>query len=1833
MSARFAAPRAALAGLLALLLLAGALGLALPGTARADSAPLDPADPATPTTVTADALPTVQINGVVWSQVVVGTTVYAAGEFTRARPAGAPAGTQETVRNNFLAYDIRTGELITSFAPDLDGPALAVAASPDGSRVYVGGDFTVANGQQRRRIAAYSTATGQLVPEFRPTMYGRVHAIATSGNTVYVGGAFPQVGSASRHRLAAFSAGGELLPWNPIPGPGPILNHDGNTNTSDVVRALVVTGGGSQVVVGGHFDTLNGVKATGVGALDAVTGATRPFAINQRITNQGVNGAINHLSTDGTTVYGTAYDFYGPGNLEGGFAATADGGEVVWINDCHGDTYSSFPLNGAVYIAGHPHVCANIGGFHEHSPRIHRYATAVSAAPTGTVGPATLTNSRVRPDGTIVSTSQRQYPSSGTLLAGQPAPSLLTWFPTMSIGSYTQQYQAGWSVAGNDQYVVFGGEFPRVNGVGQQGLVRYALPSTAPNRVGPAAGPLSPSVDSPLGGMVRVAWSTTNDQDNEHLVYRVYRDGDDRTPIHETTRSSIWWSPQPMGFVDLGVSPGTHTYRVSAFDAHGNRANSPWMSVQVTAGSIAQRAYGDAVRGDGATHYWPLGERSGSTAYDYASAGDLAVRSASGSTPTQGVAGAVTGDPDTAYRFNATSSGANRGILSTQTAVAGPQTFTAEAWFRTTSTAGGKILGFGSSATGNSSNYDRHIYLNTAGRLNFGVYPGAERVITSPAAYNDGQWHHVAASLSPAGMALYVDGVLVGSRTDTTSAQVYNGYWRVGGDTSWSGAAYFAGEIDEVAIYPVALSADRVANHHSLGATGSAINLAPTAAFTSTVSDLAAAFDGSGSTDEDGTVVAHDWDFGDGGTATGATAQHTYAEAGTYTVTLRVTDDAGATAETSREVTVTAPPPNVAPTAAFTVAASGLSVSVDGTTSADTDGSVVAYGWDFGDGGTATGATAQHVYAEAGTYTVTLQVTDDDGDTATAEQSVTVERATVLAADAFGRTVSGGLGTADVGGDWTVQFGAPRHAVTPGAATLSLAAPGNNTGSFLGAVSGQDVDVRTTLALEGSPTGNGTSVYVAARRVSETELYRARLRFLADGTVRAAITRLSGSFSEVVIGGEVVVPGVSSTAGTPLNLRLQIEGEGTTELSATVWAEGSPEPATPTVTRTDSTASLQAPGAVGLSAYLAGNATSPVAVRFSRLTAVPFGAPAPDPETNQAPTAEFTATAEELTVSVDGSASADTDGTVASYAWDFGDGTTATGPTAVHPYAAAGTYVVTLTVTDDRGATGTVTRPVTVTVPGEPGVPAPVALDTFARTVSGGLGTADVGGDWTVQFGAPRHSVAPGAARLELSAPGNNTGSFLGAVSAQDLDVRTTLALEGSPTGNGTSVYVAARRVSETELYRARLRFLADGTVRAAITRLSGSFSEVVIGGEVVVPGVSSTAGTPLDVRLQIEGEGTTELSATVWAEGSPEPATPTVTRTDSTASLQAPGAVGLSAYLAGNATSPVAVRFAGLTALPAGAPAGNQAPVAAFTAAVDQLALAVDGSGSTDADGTVAGYAWDFGDGTTATGATAQHAYAAAGSYTVTLTVTDDAGATGTATRSVTVTATGEPGDPGEPVDPAVVATDSFARTVSGGLGAADVGGDWTVQFGAPRHSVAPGAARLELSAPGNNTGSFLGAVSAQDVDVHATLSLEQAPTGGGTSVYVAARRVSETELYRARLRFLTDGTVRVAITRLAGSFSETVIGGEVVVPGASSAPGTPLHVRFRVTGSGTAQLAATVWAEGSPEPTTPTVTRTDATASLQAAGAVGLSAYLAGNATAPTAVRFTGFTVRDIG
>lgn len=93
----------------------------------------------------------------------------------------------------------------------------------------------------------------------------------------------------------------------------------------------------------------------------------------------------------------------------------------------------------------------------------------------------------------------------------------------------------------------------------------------------------------------------------------------------------------------------------------------------------------------------------------------------------------------------------------------------------------------------------------------------------------------------------------------------------------------------------------------SLAVCGGTANSPPTASFTFTCTGLSCSFDGSGSTDSDGTIASYAWNFGDGTTGSGVTVSHTYAAGGTYTVSLTVTDDDGATGSSSQNVTVSSP--------------------------------------------------------------------------------------------------------------------------------------------------------------------------------------------------------------------------------------------------------------------------------------------------------------------------------------------------------------------------------------------------------------------------------------------------------------------------------------------------------------------------------------------------------------------------------------------------------------------------------------------------------------------------------------------------------------------------------------------------------------------------------------------------------------------------------------------------------------------------------------------------------------------------------------------------------------
>ncbi len=1218
------------------------VGFSVPQPAHADTAPA----PGLPTTVSADGLPTWQINGVVWSQVIAGNTVYATGSFTKARPPGVPVGgAGEIDALNIFAYDVTTGARVASFSHALNAQGMAIAASPDGSKVIVGGDFTTVDGASRSHLAIFDTASNALSSVATPYVGGQVRALAATNTTVYAGGSFMSAGGLARTRLGQFSlTNGAVLPWAP-------------TADDNAVWSMVLAPGGSRVIVGGAFTTLNGLAAYGMGSLDATSGTSLPWAANQVIRDAGTYGAITTLRTDGTQIYGAGYAFGAGASFEGNFAAEPTTGTINWLNDCHGDTYDVLPLGQVLYSVSHAHDCSAPGEFPETSPRTWHRALAWTTYPTGT---------NTGPD------------AYGWNYNGRPDSTLLQWYPTLLSGSYTGQYQGAWSAAGNASYVVLGGEFPSVNGVAQQGLVRFAVKAIAPNKRGPVFGTTSAvTATSPLGGTAKVGWGALWDMDNALLTYDVLRDG--ASFVYSTKATSNFWTTPSMGFLDKGLAGGsTHTYQVRASDPFGNIQ---WSAVSspVTISSTPAKPYVQDIVNDGASSLYRLDEASGTPVEDLVGFADAT----GGSGLTRGQAGALIGDPDTATTFG----GSTSGTAGTNTAVAAPQSFSIETWFKTTSVSGGEIVGFGSSNSGNSSTNDRTVYLDNLGHVSFGVNPGTVKSISSSGRYNDGVWHHVVAILGAGGMALDVDGVQVAQDASTSAAQARNGYWRIGGDnlSGWPSmplSGFLSGTIDEVALYPAALTLTQVRKHY----TDSGRSLAPvppTAAFTFAVTNLSVAFDGSGSTAGDGSIASWAWDFGDGSTGTGATTTRSYGAAGTYSVKLTVTDTTGGTGTSTRQVTVSAPPANQPPTAAFTSRTTNLSVAFDGSGSSDPDGTVASYAWNFGDGGTSTVVSPNHPYAAAGTYQVKLTVTDNAG----ATNAVT-------------------------------------HPVTVAAA-------------------------------------------------------------------------------------------------------------------------------------------------------------------------------------NQSPTAAFTSTASGLTASFDGTGSSDPDGTIASYKWDFGDGGTSTAPSPSHPYAAAGTFQVTLAVTDNQGATGSVTQPITVSTP----TVVTLASDDFNRTLASGWGSADLGGAWSTGASLSNFSVGSGAGTIKMAAAGSGPSIYLNSVSSNDTDLQLQVATDKVATGNGAYLSAVVRKVAGVGDYRAKVRFMPNGVMRLAITYVSAANVETALAPETTVPGLTYTLADTLEVRVRATGTGPTALLAKVWKTGATEPGW-LLSGTDGLAGMQVAGGIGTVVYLSSTSTNaPVLLR------------------------------------------------------------------------------------------------------------------------------------------------------------------------------------------------------------------------------------------------------------------------------------------------------------------------------------
>jgi len=408
-------------------------------------------------------------------------------------------------------------------------------------------------------------------------------------------------------------------------------------------------------------------------------------------------------------------------------------------------------------------------------------------------------------------------------------------------------------------------------------------------------------------------------------------------------------------------------------------------------------------------------------------------------------------------------------------------------------------------------------------------------------------------------------------------------------------------------------------------------------------------FDGSGSSDEDGTITSYNWDFGDGrSSGNEENPTHVYLESGTYPVTLTVYDDDFRSDTDTTEAVVTdgnQPPPtdNQPPTSDAGepyAGAVGVPVQFNGTGSDDADGYLVAAQWDFGDTNTGSGLIPTHTYTTPGPYTATLIVTDDDGDRDESSATVVISDGTKLPP------------TADADGPYTGVAGAPVTFV------------GTNSSDPDGSIAAWDWAFGDGLTGFGATTEHSYlagSIYKVILEVTDDDGLIASDSTLAsigefslpptadaDGPYRGR-DGVAVTFDGTASGdpdGDIVTwswdfgDGNTGSGATPGNT-YAASGEYLVKLTVT---DDSGETDTDVTTATIGTGNLPPVADAGGS----------------------YGA------------------AVGALISFDGTASDDPDGTIVSWDWKFGDDTTGTGPTPTHSYSEAGKYFVLLTVTDDQ---------------------------------------------------------------------------------------------------------------------------------------------------------------------------------------------------------------------------------------------------------------------------------------------------------------------------------------------------------------------------------------------------------------------------------------------------------------------------------------------------------------------------------------------------------------------
>jgi len=576
------------------------------------------------------------------------------------------------------------------------------------------------------------------------------------------------------------------------------------------------------------------------------------------------------------------------------------------------------------------------------------------------------------------------------------------------------------------------------------------------------------------------------------------------------------------------------------------------------------------------------------------------------------------------------------------------------------------------------------------------------------------------------------------------------------------------------------------------------------------------AFNGGGSSDPDGDALTYAWSFGDGTTGTSVTPSHTYADNGSYTVTLTVTDASGAA---SAPVTTTATIANAVPAVtlpANQTATAGSAYELTATFSdAGANDAPWAYAIDWGDGSPqttgstssqATGITASHTYAAGGIDTVHVTVTDKDGGAGVGQLPVSVSAVNRAPTAAAGGPYAGTEGTAitfsdngssDPDGDaltyaWTFGDGGSGTGVTP-------SHPYADNGSYTVTL--------TVTDSHGAASAPATATATIAN-VGPVVTLPANQVATAGGTYT-----LSTTFSDAGVNDAPWAYAIDWGDGSP-----QTTGSVTTQAAAITASHTYAAAGTDTVrvTVTDKDGGT-------------GSAKTPVAV--AAVNRPPTAAPG----------GPYSGT-EGGAVTFSGSGSSDPDGDALTYAWSFADGTAGTGVTPSHAYADNGSYTVRLTVTDSKGAASApVTTTATITnVAPAVSVPATLSANTGSPLTL------------TATFSDPGTTDAPWSYAINW---GDGSAQTTGSTSSQAsaITVSHTYAAAGTNTatvtvtdkdggaGAGQTVITVVQQAASVTLVGAGNIARCDRTSdEATAALLDGIAGTVVAVGDGAYPG-----GTP----------------------------------------------------------------------------------------------------------------------------------------------------------------------------------------------------------------------------------------------------------------------------------------------------------------------------------------------------------------------------------------------------